>query len=60
MSRNKPLIPCREETRELLRERKRGGEDYDSLLRKMVAQYCPEKASKKRYTVVTCDNGEKD
>lgn len=29
------------DTRDLVRSQKRGGETYDSLLRKMVAQYDP-------------------
>lgn len=37
-------IPCSSETRELVKDQKRGGENYDSLLRKMVEQYEPEKA----------------
>lgn len=45
MARSRPLIPCTEETRALVRAQKRAGETYDSLLRKMVQQYCPEKAS---------------
>ena len=36
-------IPCSRETRELVKQQKRGGENYDSLLRKMVKQYDPEK-----------------
>lgn len=44
MRSNKPLLPCTEETRELVRSCKRGGESYDTLLRKMVKQYDPEKA----------------
>ena len=32
------------ETRDLVRDRKRGGETYDELLRKMVAQYDPDEA----------------
>jgi hypothetical protein len=38
-------IPCSRETRRLVKQRKRGGENYDSLLRKMVEQYDPEKAA---------------
>mgnify|MGYP007039254477 FL=1 len=45
MGRSRPLIPCTEETRELVKAQKRGGESYDSLLRKMVSQYDPEQAS---------------
>lgn len=32
------------ETRELVRSQKRGGESYDTLLRKMTEQYDPEAA----------------
>ena len=35
-------VPVSRETRELVREQKRGGETYDDVLRKMVAQYDPE------------------
>jgi len=38
-------IPCSRETRRLVRNQKRAGENYDTLLRKMVAQYDPEKAA---------------
>jgi hypothetical protein len=38
-------IPCSRETRELVQAQKRGGENYDSVLRKMVNQYDPEKAA---------------
>lgn len=38
-------IPCSRETRHLIAAQKRGGENYDSVLRKMVAQYDPEKAA---------------
>lgn len=41
---SQPLIPCTEETRNLVKEQKRAGETYDSLLRKMVQQYDPEQA----------------
>lgn len=34
-------IPCSRATRDLIKDQKRGGESYDSLLRKMVAQYKP-------------------
>lgn len=36
-------IPVDREVRDLVREQKRGGEDYNRLLRKMVAQYDPDK-----------------
>ena len=39
-------IPLSEETRSLVKSCKRGGEAYDTLLRKMVKQYDPEKASR--------------
>ena len=38
-------IPCSRDTRELVRALKRGGENYDSVLRKMVKQYDPERAA---------------
>ncbi|WP_331235137.1 hypothetical protein [Natronorarus salvus] len=38
-------LPCSLETRDLVAAQKRGGENYDSLLRKMVKQYDPEKAA---------------
>lgn len=41
---NETRIPCSRETRERVRAQKRGGENYDSVLRKMVEQYDPEKA----------------
>ncbi|ADD03647.1 uncharacterized protein Nmag_0048 [Natrialba magadii ATCC 43099] len=34
-------IPVESEVLELVRSQKRGGEDYNTLLRKMVAQYDP-------------------
>ena len=34
-------IPVSTETRNLVREQKRGGETYDQLIRKMVNQYDP-------------------
>lgn len=41
-------IPCSKDTRRLVKRQKRGGETYDSLLRKMARQYNPEKASKQQ------------
>lgn len=38
-------IPCSRETRELVAAQKRGGENYDSVLRKMAKQYNPEEAA---------------
>jgi len=38
-------IPVSRKTRKLVKQQKRGGENYDSLLRKMVKQYDPEKAA---------------
>lgn len=38
-------IPCSVETRKLVAAQKRGGENYDSVLRKMALQYDPEKAA---------------
>lgn len=35
-------IPVKPETRDKVRSMKRGGEDYDTLLRKMVNQYDPD------------------
>ena len=41
-SSNRPSsIPVTGETRQLVKRQKRGGESYDSLLRKMVDQYDP-------------------
>lgn len=37
-------LPCSRETRDLVASQKRGGETYDSVLRKMVEQYDPEEA----------------
>jgi hypothetical protein len=44
---NESRIPCSRETRRLVKQQKRGGENYDSVLRKMIAQYDPEKAVEK-------------
>ena len=38
-------IPCSRDTRQLIKSQKRGGENYDTVLRKMVEQYDPEKAT---------------
>jgi len=38
-------IPCSRDTRQLIQQQKRGGENYDSVLQKMVEQYNPEKAA---------------
>jgi hypothetical protein len=38
-------IPCSRETRRLVKQQKRGGENYDSVLQKMVEQYDPKKAA---------------
>jgi len=38
-------IPCSRKTRKLVAAQKRGGENYDSVLRKMAAQYDPEAAT---------------
>jgi hypothetical protein len=38
-------IPCSRETRRLVKQQKRAGENYDSVLRKMVAQYDPDAAA---------------
>lgn len=38
-------IPCSKETRTLVKRQKRGGENYDTVLRKMAEQYDPEQAA---------------
>jgi len=38
-------IPVSREVRQLIKSQKRGGESYDSLLKKMVNQYDPEEAT---------------
>jgi len=38
-------IPVKPDTRDQVRALKRGGEDWDTLLRKMAAQYNPEAAT---------------
>ena len=38
-------IPCSRKTRRLVKQQKRGGKNYDTVLRKMVEQYDPEKAA---------------
>jgi hypothetical protein len=40
-------LPCSKETRRLVKQQKRGGEPYDSVLRKMVRQYDPEEAAER-------------
>lgn len=42
-------IPCSRHTRELVAAQKRGGENYDSVLRKMVKQYDPERGTEAPY-----------
>lgn len=37
-------VPCSEETKEQLRQCKRGGEPFDALFRKMMEQYDPDDA----------------
>lgn len=37
-------LPCSIETRDRIKEAKRHGETYDSVLQKMVEQYDPKKA----------------
>lgn len=44
-------IPCSRETRKLVAAQKRGGEPYDSVLRKMAAQYNPEEATEESLAV---------
>jgi hypothetical protein len=39
-------IPVDPETRDLVRSLKRGGEDYDSLIRQMCQQYDPDEATR--------------
>lgn len=39
-------VPCSSETKSRLRAAKRGGETYDELFRKMLAQYDPEVAQR--------------
>jgi hypothetical protein len=38
-------LPCSFEVRDLVRDQKRRGENYDTLLRKMVAQYDPQRGN---------------
>ena len=38
-------IACSRETRQILKNQKRGGERYEDLLRKMVDQYDPDAAA---------------
>jgi len=38
-------LPCSRKTRGLVKSQKRAGENYDSVLRKMVEQYDPEQAA---------------
>jgi hypothetical protein len=38
-------IPVSEETRDRVKQAKRGGETYDSVLRKMLVQYDPDNAA---------------
>ena len=39
-------IPVKPDTRDRVRSLKRGGEDYDTLLRKMADQYNPDEATR--------------
>jgi len=39
-------IPVRPETRDIVRSLKRGGQDYDSLIRQMAEQYDPDEATR--------------
>jgi len=39
-------IPCSEETRDLVKAQKRGGETYNQLLEAMVSQYSPSEVRK--------------
>lgn len=47
-------VPCSRDTREQLRECKRGGESFNSLLQKMIEQYDPDE------TTDTPQNGARD
>lgn len=38
-------IPCSKATRQMVKACKRGGENYDTVLQKMVEQYDPEEAA---------------
>jgi hypothetical protein len=38
-------IPVKPDTRDIVRSLKRGGEDYDTLLRKMADQYDPDETT---------------
>jgi len=38
-------IPVRPETRNMVRSLKRGGQDYDSLIRQMCQQYNPDEVA---------------
>ena len=38
-------VPCSRETKEQLRQCKRGGEPFDALFRKMMEQYDPDAAA---------------
>ena len=38
-------IPVRPETRDMVRSLKRGGQDYDSLIRQMCDQYDPDETA---------------
>lgn len=38
-------VPCSKDTREQLRACKRGGESFNDLLQKMVAQYNPDEST---------------
>jgi hypothetical protein len=39
-------VPCSSETKRRLRACKRGGETYDEMFRKMLAQYDPDAAQR--------------
>jgi len=40
--RQRRSVPCHRDTLEIVRELKRSGQSYDTLLRKMADQYDPE------------------
>jgi hypothetical protein len=44
----KTFLPCREDTLQAVRSCKRGGETYDSLLKRMASQYEPPERDRSR------------
>jgi hypothetical protein len=45
LMKDKSTITCSARTRKIIESKKRGGETYDELLRKMVMQYDPDSSS---------------